>query len=502
MMQRREFCRTAVASLVGASVPVSQLIAQAHQVVSTAGSPLLAVTGDGARIELKRSAVNTLGGQVAGRVLTAGDEGYDTSRQVLNPAIDKHPALIVQCTGAADVRYAVDFARQHRLLVAVKCGGHSYGGKSTCDDGLMIDLSPLRGVQVDPVNRKARVAGGSLLRQLDHEALAYGLVTTAGTVSHTGVGGLTLGGGFGRLARRFGLALDNVKAVDVVTADAEFLHADAEQNAELYWALRGGGGNFGVATGFEFQLHPMQSKVVGGELLFPLSRARDVLQVYADFSANAPDDVYTDCALISPAGSTDGVAMIHVCYSGSENNAESILAPLRKLGDPISDSIDEIEYEALQQSWDNSDPRAMGEYLKSGFVVGIDERLIDVILDGFEANPGRTSQVFFQQSGGAISRIPSDATAFAHRYATHSLFSTVAWPSGTDGEEHVRWLKSYWPTIIPFTSGFYTNEVSDESQAVVNANYQGNYARLAKIKGQYDPGNLFRLNANVLPARA
>jgi len=498
-MQRRQFCRTALASVLGAALPVNRLIAAAHEVVSTAEAPIAAVTGAGTPIELERSAVNELGQHIAGRLLTASDDGYETARQILNPAIDKHPALIAQCTGAADVRYAIDFAREHELLVAVKCGGHSYGGKSTCDDGIMIDLSPLRGVQVDPVARTARVAGGSLLGQLDHEAMAYGLVTTAGTVSHTGVGGLTLGGGFGRLARRFGLALDNVRAVEVITSDGQFRRASPEDHPDLFWALRGGGGNFGVATAFEFQLHPMQRQVVGGELLFPLDRARDLLEFYADYSANAPDDVYTDYAMISPAGGVDGFVMIHVCYSGPGNRADAVLEPLRKLGEPMSDSIRGIDYVALQKSWDQTDPRAMGEYLKSGFTTNINLRLIDTILDGFEADPGRTSQVFFQQSGGEISRVAADETAFAHRYAEHSLFSTVAWPAGAEGDAHVRWLRNYWKTIEPFTKGFYTNETSDESQETVNSNYQGNYARLAQIKGRFDPGNLFRLNANVLP---
>ena len=267
----------------------------------------------------------------------------------------------------------------------------------------------------------------------------------------------------------------------------------------MFWALRGGGGNFGVATAFEFQLHPMQRQVVGGEMLFPLDRARELLEFYAEYSANAPDDVYTDFAMISPPGDVDGFVMIHVCYSGPGNRADAVFEPLRKLGKPISDSIRGIDYVAIQKSWDQSDPRAMGEYLKSGFTTGISGPMIEAILDGFEADPGRNSQVFFQQSGGAIARVAADTTAFAHRFAEHSLFSTVAWPAGTDGDAHVRWLKDYWKTLEPFTKGFYTNEASDESQDIVNRNYQGNYARLAQIKGRFDPGNLFRLNANVLP---
>ena len=388
---------------------------------------------------------------------------------------------------------------ERSLLVAVKCGGHSYGGKSTCDDGLVIDLTPLRGVRVNPDTRTARVAGGSLLGPLDHEAMAFGLVTTAGTVSHTGVGGLTLGGGFGRLARRFGLALDNVRAVELITADGDFVRASAHENPDLYWATRGGGGNFGVVTAFEFQLHPMQRQVVGGEFIFPLDRARELLAFYADFSAAAPDDLYCDLAMISPPGDAGGFVMIHVCYSGPAERTEAVLKPIRQLGEPLRDTVQPVDYVALQRSWDNSDPRALGEYLKSGFTTGITAPLIDAIVDGYDANPGRTTTVFFQQSGGAIARVPTAATAFAHRYAQHTMFTTVGWPLDSAGAAHIDWLRSYWSTLVPFTSGFYTNEASDESQAIINANYRENYARLAEIKGRYDPDNLFRLNANIVP---
>lgn len=498
-MQRRVFCRSAIAAAVAATLPAGRLLAAAHAVVEQPATAIRAVTGAGAPVELDPAAVVTLGKRIAGRLLTAGDDGYDTARQVMNAAIDKRPALIVQCTGAADVRYAVEFARERSLLVAVKCGGHSYGGKSTCDDGMMIDLTPLRGVRVNPATRTARVAGGSLLGQLDHEAMAFGLVTTAGTVSHTGVGGLTLGGGFGRLARRFGLALDNVRAVELITADGDFIRASENENQDLYWAARGGGGNFGVATAFEFQLHPMQREVGGGEFIFPLDRARELLAFYADFSAAAPDDLYCDLAMISPPGDAGGFVMIHVCYSGPADRTDAVLKPIRELGEPLQDNVRPIDYVALQKSWDNSDPRALGEYLKSGFTTEITAPLIDAIIDGYDPDPGRTTTVFFQQSGGAIERVPTTATAFAHRYAQHSMFSTVGWPFGSDRKPHIEWLRRYWSTLAPFTSGFYTNESSDESQAVVNANYRENYARLAKIKNRFDPDNLFRLNANIAP---
>ena len=500
MMHRRRFCQSIVASAVASALPARQLLAADHQVVDSSDAPISAITGNGRHVELARAAVNELGGRLAGQLLTSGDDGYESARRVLNDAIDKHPALIARCTGAADVSAAVEFANEHGLLTAVKCGGHSYGGKSTCDDGLMIDLTPLRGVRVDPTTRTARVAGGSLLGPIDHESMAFGLVTTAGTVSHTGVGGLTTGGGYGRLARRFGLALDNVLSVDVVTADGQLRHADAQENPDLYWGVRGGGGNFGVVTSFEFGLHPMQRRVVGGELMFPGNRARDLLEFYAEYSAGAPDDVYCDFAIGSPPGGGDGYTMLHICYSGPESRAEAALAPFRKLGKPNFDGVRGIDYVALQSAWDESDPRAVGEYLKSGFTTTIDGKLIDTIIAGFEPHPERMTQIYFQQAGGQIARVSTDATAFPHRYAQHAMFSMVTWELGADGDDHMRWLKQdYWASLQPFTNGMYVNEVANESQAFINMNYQGNYERLVRVKTRYDPGNLFRLNANVQP---
>ena len=269
-------------------------------------------------MSLARAAVAELTDALRGRLLLPGMEGYDTARRVLNYSIDKHPALIAQCTGAADVQYAVDFARSYDLLLAVKCGGHSFSGKGTCDGGLMIDLSRLRGARVNPAMRTAWVDGGSLLGQMDHETAAFGLVTTAGTVSHTGIGGLTLGGGYGRLGRRFGLTLDNVKGVEIVTADGQFRRANAMENPDLYWAVRGGGGNYGVVTSFEMQLHPFNRNVIAGRLVFPLPRARDVLEVYAEFTEDAPRELYADYMIVAPPGRERGGCAEHLLHRCAE----------------------------------------------------------------------------------------------------------------------------------------------------------------------------------------
>jgi FAD/FMN-containing dehydrogenase len=498
-MKRRLFLQSSIAAAAAATLPTRQAMAAALAAMSEVAGDVDARTGGGAQVTLERAAVQELSDALRGRLLLPGYEGYDSARRVLNASIDKYPALIVQPTGAADISRAVTFARERNLLVAVKCGGHSYGGKSTCDGGLQIDLSTFRGARVDPFSKTAYIAGGSLLAGLDHEAMNFGLVTTAGTVSHTGVGGLTLGGGFGRLARRFGLALDNVKAVDVVTADGKLRRASATENPDLYWGVRGGGGNFGVVTNFEFGLHEMQRQVVGGDVVFPLAQMRDLLSMYADYVTTAPEDLYLDFVAASEIGTTDGVCVVHACYSGPEGNAEKVLAPIYQAGTPIDDGIRAIDYVALQRSWDNTDPRNSGEYLKSGFIDAFPDKLVDTIVENFETFEDRGTTLFFQHSGGAIGRVPADATAFAHRKSIANMFIVVEWPLTEPAEPFIAYGRQKWKDLEPFTNGWYTNEVADHAANTVNRNYQGNYERLVRVKNQYDPTNLFRLNANVQP---
>ncbi|MGH8863335.1 MAG: FAD-binding oxidoreductase [Burkholderiales bacterium] len=499
MMNRRRFFQSSLAAAVAYALPTPRLYAL-DQAASQAAGGIAAVKLDGSATVIEQAVVAELKASLRGPLLLAGDPGYDAARRILHPQFDKHPALIVQPSGAADVRSAVTFARERELLVAVKCGGHSFSGKSTCDGGIQIDLSRLRGVRVDTAARRAFVEGGSLLGDLDHEAMAYGLVTTAGTVSHTGVGGLTLGGGFGRVARRFGLALDNVKSVDIVTADGELRRASAEENPDLYWAVRGGGGNFGIVTGFEFGLHPMQRQIIGGDVVFPIERSRELLEFYAEYSHAAPDEQYVDFNMDAPMGGKGGTVTIHTCYSGPASEADRLLAPLRKLGKTLEDTIRAQDYVAIQRSWDHTDPRNEGEYLKSGFITGYTAGLMDAIFDGFEPDPARGTYFFHQHAGGAIGRVAPDATAFPHRRATLEIFAAVSWDLATDGRRHTDYVKDYWAKLMPFTDGYYTNEVADEHQPKIDENYRGNIGRLRQIKRQYDPQNMFRLNANILPA--
>lgn len=499
MINRRRFFQSSLATAVACALPGPRLYAL-DQAASQAAGGIAAVKLNGSATVLEQAAVAELKASLRGPLLLAGDAGYDSARRILHPQFDKRPALIVQPTGAADVQSAVTFARERELLLAVKCGGHSFSGKSTCDGGIQIDLSRLRGARVNRTARRAYVEGGSLLGDLDHEAMSQGLVTTAGTVSHTGVGGLTLGGGFGRVARRFGLALDNVKSVDIVTADGQLRHASAEENSDLFWAVRGGGGNFGIVTGFEFGLHPMQRQIIGGDLFFPVERARELLEFYAEYSEQAPDELYVDYELNSPMGGKNGAVMIQACYSGPASEADRVLAPLRKLGKPLHDTIRAQDYVAIQRSGDYTDVRNNGTYLKAGFITGYSTGLLDAIFDGFRADPERGTYFFHQHAGGAISQVAPDATAFPHRHTRLEIFAVVSWDLATDGKRHVDYVKEYWSKLVPFTDGYYTNEVTDELQPKVDENYRGNIGRLRQIKRQYDPQNLFRLNVNILPA--
>ena len=384
-MNRRRFVQRSLAATVAASLPVRGSLGAILSPSLAVDTDIDAVTGNGASVTLKRNAVQELG-NLRGNLLLAGHPAYDDARRVLNASISKYPALIVQPRGVADIRNAVDFARGSNLLVAVKCGGHSHSGKSTCDGGMMIDLSLMRGVRVDPEARIAYVSGGSLLGDMDHETMAFGLVTSSGTVSHTGVAGLTLGGGFGRTARRFGLSIDNVRAVDVVTADGQLVHASAKENADLYWGVRGGGGNFGVVTSFEFQLHPMQREVIGGNVVFPFSQARQLLDFYAEYQASAPDDLFLCLGLQN--GPQGQAVSFNTCYSGSSREAERVLDKVRKAGTPLRDNLRTIDFVALQRSGDVDDPRAVGSYTKSGFCADLTPAFIDAIMTGFPEQPG------------------------------------------------------------------------------------------------------------------
>jgi len=452
---------------------------------------------DGSDQLLRGSSIEAFAASLRGELLLKDHAAYDARRRVWNAAFDKHPALIACCTGAADVRKAVDFAREHRLLTAVRAGGHSFSGKSTCDGGLVIDLQSMQGVRVDPAFKRAYLEAGSLLGRLDHECAAFGLATTAGTVSHTGAAGLTLGGGFGRLGRRFGLACDNVASFDVVTADGRFLRASDDQNPDLFWGLRGGGGNFGVVTAIEYRVHEMNPVVLGGNLSWPLAQARDVMRRFRDIAPAAPELVNLEFSLLwMPEGP---IANIEACWSGDHADGEAWLRPLRAFGKPVFDDIAAIPYVRLQSSFD--EPLANGQYYyaKSGFMTGIDDAGIDVVLEAFQRAPGLFS-IFFPPCDGAYRRVAPGATAFPNRDAMYSMILVGAWPDSRGIEAKVARIREVWRDLEPLTRGFYTNEAGPDTTTVgYHENYGANLQRLVALKAKYDPMNLFRLNANVPP---
>jgi len=495
-IRRREFCGSALASLAAASLPLDRLLAQANAPVS---GDVPAVTGSGKQIILSRGDVTDLRASLRGQLLLAGDEGYEKARKVWNGSFDRRPALIARCAGASDVIKAVNFGRAHELLVSVRGGGHSISGQSVCEGGLMIDLAQMKGVRVDPIARRARVEGGALLGDFDREAQAFGLATTAGTVSHTGVAGLTLGGGFGRLGRKFSMACDNVRAYDIVTADGNFRRVSAQENADLNWGLRGGGGNFGVVTSFEYELYPVGPVLLGGVLIYPVTQAKEVLGFFDGFFEAAPDELYVDTTLITtPDGNK--VLILDTTYCGSIEDGERVLKPLREFRKPLADHIAPIPYVTQQSSVDDAFAYGRHYYVKAGFARRLSPDLIEAMIETFMSSTLPITPVLTAPQGGAISRIAPDATAFPYREARHNLLVAAAWNDASGDEAHMTWARGAWKNLEPFTRGFYVNDNNaDISERRVLENYGPNYSRLAALKAKYDPTNLFRLNANVKP---
>jgi len=414
-------------------------------------SDLQATTITGGHTVLEEAAVQHLKASLRGELLLPGDARYDDTRKVWNGMINKRPALIVRCAGVADVIDTVKFARNHNLLVSVRGGGHNIAGKAVCTGGLMIDLSRMRSVQVDPVKRTAHVEGGATLGDLDHETQAFGLATTAGVVTHTGVAGLTLGGGIGRIGRKYGLACDNLLSVNLVTADGQFLRASETENADLFWGIRGGGGNFGIVTAFEFQLHPVGPVVLGGVVLHPLEKAKAALKFYSEYSRTTPDELAADAILLtSPEG--DRVLAISVCYIGSFEEGERILQPLRRFGPPLSDQVGPIAYTTLQAAGDAFFPAGFHHYWKTHFLTEIRDGAIEATVSHFATVPSPRSIVVFQQYGGAVSRVGQTATAFSHRAAQYDFIPTSIWTDPAESEKHMNWVRALWDTMKPFST--------------------------------------------------
>ena len=435
-----------------------------------------------------------------GELIRSGDAAYESARRVWNGNIDRRPALIVRCTGVADVQRAVEFARGRGLRVSVRGGGHSAPGYGTNDGGLVIDMSPMKGIRVDPQRRTVRAEGGVLWRELDHETQAFGLATTGGTVSNTGLAGLTLGGGLGWLMGRHGLSIDNLISADVVTADGTFRQASVTDNPDLFWALRGGGGNFGVVTSLEYRLHPV-TQVLGGLVLHPLEQASAVLRFYRDFCATLPDEAEAFAAMLTAPQGMPVVALL-LGYNGSLEDGEKALAPARRFGNPIADLVGPVPYTARQTMLDAPNAEhGLHRYWRSAFTEQISDGLIEAAVDGAASFTSPLSAlIFFYMHGAATRPLPTE-TAFAARRAQWDFDAIGQWADGTTSDRHVTWVRALWDRFEPHLLGkAYVNHLAaDDRPEVVRASFGENYSRLRQVKTVYDPTNLFHLNANIPP---
>ena len=435
-----------------------------------------------------------------GQLLSPGDEGYDGARKLWNGMFDRRPALIARCAGAADVIRAVSFARDNRLAVAVRGGGHSFPGHSVCDGGLVIDLSAMKAIRVDLRTRIARAQAGVKWIEFDHETQAFGLATTGGTDADTGIAGLTLGGGLGWLSGKYGLTVDNLVSADVVTADGRLLTASATENQDLFWGLRGGSGNFGVVTSFEYQLHPVGPTILGGMVAYPLGRAKEVLRFYRQFAKAAPDDVTTYAGFVTPPGG-ETVAALFSCYCGPLDKGEEVIRPLRSLGSPVQDLLGPMPYVAQQRLFDGAFPAGSYYYAKAGSLADLTDEAIEVFAEYVATKPSPLSGVLVQTVCGAASRVESDATAFPHRRLPYAPVIVSQWLDAATSEKNVGWARDFWKALGPLAGGgVYVNDLSHDDADRVRTAYGTNYERLAALKKAYDPDNLFRLNPNITPA--
>jgi len=446
---------------------------------------------------LGASIVAELQGSLRGKLLRQGDNSYDEARQVWNRMIDRKPALIVRCVGVADVVKAVNFARTNNLLVSVRGGGHSVAGHAVCEEGLMIDLSPMKGIRVDAAKRRVCAEAGLTWAEFDRETQNFGLATTGGTVSHTGIAGLTLGGGFGWLMGKYGLTCDNLLSVELVTAEGQLWTANATENPELFWAVRGGGGNFGVVTSFEFQLHPVGPTVLGGMVLYPLEQAREVLHFYRDYAGKTPEDLTTFAALMTQPDGNSVVAILVGWFGSLEEGLEQ-LKPLRQFGQPLADTVKQMSYCQLQSMLDDGAPFGWCRYWKTGYFKEISDKLIETVLDYAERKTSPLTAMFFSHLHGAFARVSPEATAFGLRESQWDFDISTQWTEPTEADKHITWTRNFWKAIEPFSQGVYVNYLdTDEGNSRVRAAYGGNYDRLVAVKRKHDPHNLFRHNNNI-----
>jgi FAD/FMN-containing dehydrogenase len=441
-----------------------------------------------------------------GEVIRPGDPGYDVHRQVWNGCFDKRPAVIVRCAGVSDVIAAVKLGRTSSLPVAVRSGGHSFPGLSVADDALMIDLQPMKGVRVDPERRTARVQAGVLLGELDKETQAFGLAVPSGIVTHTGVAGLTLGGGIGWIMRKHGLSVDQLISVDLVTADGEFVKASADENADLFWGLRGGGGNFGIVTEFEFRCVPLGTQVLAGPIIWPMERSGEVLRFYRDWVAEAPDELMTivihrkapPLPIVPEELHGKPVVMVVPCWVGDPDEGERVLRPLRQFGPPVADVCVVKPYLAHQAMLDPSFPHQRWYYFKSCDLAELSDEIIDITMERSLQIQSPLTSFPIWQMGGAVARVGDDETAFNGRAAGFTFNIGVSTETAEGFEEERDWVRGFWSALEPWHQGVYVNFLGDEGQERIRESYgPEKYDRLRALKQRYDPDNFFRINQNI-----
>jgi FAD/FMN-containing dehydrogenase len=469
-----------------------------------------AVSIDGTSTRISESAIRLLGDELDGDLIRPGDERYDQARAVWNGMIDRYPALIARCRGVADVVASVNFVRDENIAVSVRGGGHNVAGTAVCDGGLVIDLSQMTSVEVNPLNNTIRAQAGALLGDLDRETQNHGLAVPAGTVSETGIAGLTLGGGMGWLSRKYGLTCDNLIGVDMVMADGTLLHVDDETNTRLMWGLRGGGGNFGIVTSFEYQTVEVGPTVLAGFVLHPMERAKEFLEFYGEFVARAPDELTTIAVvrMMPPVPSVPKelhgvpVAGTGVCYVGDIEDGRRLLQPLRDFGDPLSDTVGPVSFVEHQAVLDEGVPSGHHYYEKSEYLPPLTPDLIDTLVEHGKRVTSPYSFVGLFQLGGAVGRVDEQDTAYTHRDAAFSLVISAAWQHPGETDDNVEWVRRFWSAVKPHaTGGAYVNFMSqDEGQDRVIAAYGSDkYRRLVSLKNEYDPTNMFRFNQNIAP---
>jgi len=466
---------------------------------------------DGGTTTITAAEVEALRGTLRGTVCVAGDDGYDEARTLWNAMADRRPGLVLRCAGAADVQHAVRLAAGHDLLVAVRGGGHNIAGNAVCDGGLLIDLSPMTSVHVDIANRSVRVEPGATLGDLDKETQVYGTAVPTGINSTTGVAGLTLGGGFGWITRKFGMTIDNLLSADVITADGTPLRASASENADLFWALRGGGGNFGIVTSFEFRLRPVGPEVLSGLIVHPLADAKDLLRDYRRIADQAPDEL--TCWVVMrkapplPFIPEDWhgreVLIFALCHCGDRAEGEAAVAELRALGSPIADVVSPHPFIGWQAAFDPLLTPGARNYWKSHDLTALADGAIDALLDAVRRLPSPECEVFIAHVGGAMARVAADATAYSQRDAHFIMNVHTRWREASQDADCVAWARGLFDAVAPFATGsVYVNFMPDDEADRVEQAYGANHRRLAAIKARYDPTNLFRMNHNIKPAPA